>query len=341
MTIRDVARKAGVSIATVSRVINGSERISPQAKHAVEQAIEQLNYQKPPAKRKKPTKLFAVIVRNMTNPFFTQLVDVLEEEAYKHGRSILLFNSRNNLQLEKTFLTECVNHRVDGVFLIPRSLREEHLKTVKQLPFPVVLLTATSEQMLSVGTHHQHGGELAAQHFLNQGFRRMGFIGSSDKHSDRLLGFKKALTKQNIILEKSLVLAPYTSESLSQFIQQHISTPQSPIEGIFCSDDIAASHLHNALNLHNNVIEHYNSQPPLQGKIEIIGFDDTFIAQSLGFSSIKQPMRQIALLGFEMMIETIAGQNIANQQVLLEPSLVIRHTPTSLSGSRSPEILRT
>lgn len=329
MTIRDVAKKAGVSIATVSRVLNGSERVSIEARQAVELAMTELNYQKPPQKRKKPTKLFAVIVRNMSNPFFSQLVDVLEQEAYKHGRSLLLFNSRNNLQLEKTFLSECINHKVDGVFLVPRSLKEEHLAPLKALPFPVVLLTATAPSTISIATHHQHGGELAAKHFVQQGYRRLGYIGASDTQSDRLCGYRNQLQKLGVDLPKSSVLAPYNSDTLYQFIDNKIIHSDSPIEAVFCSDDLAAGHLHHALR-----------EKQLEQEVDIIGFDDTYIAQSLGFSSIKQPIGKIALLGFDMMIEAILQQELKQRLVLLEPTLTVRqHTPLSVI-SRQPEILR-
>lgn len=329
VTIREVAKKAGVSIATVSRVLNGSERVSPQAKLAVESAISELNYQKPPEKRKTPTKLFAIIVRNMSNPFFSQLVDVLEEEAYKHGRSLLLFNSRNHLQLEKTFLSECINHKVDGVFLVPRSLKEEHLASLNGLPFPVVLLTATAPETVCIGTHHKHGGELAARHFVEQGYQRMGYIGSSDTLSDRLLGYRHTLAQLGRALDDARLLAPYTHETLNQFVDEQIVHHPLPIEAVFCSDDISASHLHNLLR-----------EKQWLEKVDIIGFDDTYIAQSLGFSSIKQPIRKIALLGFDMMIEAIHQQRLEPRRVLLEPKLIVRHQPSFETMSRKPEILR-
>lgn len=331
MTIREVAKASGVSIATVSRVLNGSEKVSNEVRLAVEQAIADLNYQKPPPKRKKATKLFAVIVRNMTNPFFAQLVDVLEQEAYKHGRSILLFNSRNNLQLEKTFLLECENHKVDGVFLIPRSLKDAHLESLKEFSFPVILLTATTPLIASIGTHHQHGGALAAEHFIQQGHRQIGFIGASGQQSSRFIGFQNALNSKGRSLEARHILTPFTSEQLEAFIKEQILESNRPISAIFCSDDIVASQTFNTLKAQDS------SQAEL---VEIIGFDDTYIAQSLGFSSISQPMKQIALLGFDMMIETIHQGQIINKEILLEPKLIIRHSPASGGASRQAEILK-
>lgn len=331
MTIRDVAKQAGVSIATVSRVLNGSDKVSPEAKQAVEQAMTALNYQKPAVKRRKPTKLFAVIVRNMTNPFFAQLVDVLEDEAYKHGRSILLFNSRNNLQLEKTFLSECVNHKVDGVFLIPRSLKPQHLADLDALPFPVVLLTATSSQTASIGTNHRHGGELVAKYFVEQGYHRIGFIGASDKLSDRFIGFTRELERLGRELPEQRVLAPYTSQSLQAFISREIAQQDTQLEAVFCSDDICASHLYNAMKA---------MEIARRKQVEVVGFDDTFIAQSLGFSSVRQPMKQIALLGFDKMIAALQDGELEQSPTLLEPTLVVRHAPAITALERAPEILR-
>ena len=337
MTIRDIAKYSGVSIATVSRVLNNNGKVSDAARHSVEAAIAKFNYQKPEPKKKKATKLFGVIVRNMSNPFFAKLIDVLEEEAYKHGRSILLFNSRNNLKLEQTFLEECKHHNVDGVFLIPRSLKEQHIRPLLNLPFPVILLTVTSPLCLSIGTHHKHGGNLVAEHFIKQGYRRIGFIGSTNQQSDRFIGFKNTLLSKNRSLSAECILTPYTTGSLRHFAQEQILDSDTPLEALFCSDDISASHLYNLLNYYN----HTNSK-----QVEIVGFDDTFIAQSLGFSSVHQPMHQIALRGFELMLDALKAEHIEQSGIkkpleyLLEPTLVLRSSPMITAQDRPYEILK-
>lgn len=330
VTIREVAKCAGVSIATVSRVLNGSPRVSADTKTAVESAIQMLNYQKPAVARKKATKLFAVIVRNMSNPFFSQLIDVLEEEAYKHGRSILLFNSRNNLQLEKTFLSECENHKVDGVFLIPRSLKPQHIAPLSKLPFPVVLLTTTIQGFTSIGTNHKHGGIQAAEHFIKNGYRRIGFIGASDTLSDRFIGFRDRLLEQGVELSEERVLAPYTLEQLQEYMRANVVESKQPVQAVFCSDDISASHFYNELKALNRE----------SAEVDIIGFDDTVIAQSLGFSSIRQPIKQIALLGFDAMIQGIQTGTLEHHPTMLEPTLIVRRAPVTGGVERIPEILR-
>lgn len=335
MTIRDIAKYSGVSIATVSRVLNNNGKVSDTARHSVEAAIAKFNYQKPEPKKRKATKLFGVIVRNISNPFFAKLIDVLEEEAYKHGRSILLFNSRNNLKLEQTFLEECKHHNVDGVFLIPRSLKDQHIRPLQSLPFPVILLTVTSPLCLSIGTHHKHGGNLVAEHFIKQGYRRIGFIGSTDQQSDRFIGFQQTLLNKGRELSNERILTPYTIESLRDFVQANILDSDTPLEAIFCSDDISASHVYNLLN-NTRSIKH----------VEIVGFDDTFIAQSLGFSSVHQPMHQIALRGFELMLDALKVANTKDNQMdkplehLLEPKLVLRTSPMMTAQDRPYEILK-
>ena len=335
MTIRDIAKYSGVSIATVSRVLNNNGKVSDAARYSVEAAIAKFNYQKPEPKKKKATKLFGVIVRNMSNPFFAKLIDVLEEEAYKHGRSILLFNSRNNLKLEQTFLEECKHHNVDGVFLIPRSLKEQHIRPLQRASFPIILLTVTSPLCLSIGTHHKHGGNLVAKHFIKQGYRRIGFIGSTNQQSDRFIGFQNTLLNKGRELNEERILTPYTVESLKEFVQSHILSSDTPLEALFCSDDISASHVYNLLNNTN-----------LTKQVEIVGFDDTFIAQSLGFSSVHQPMHQIALRGFELMLNALKGEYIEQSPInkpveyLLEPTLVLRSSPMITAQERPYEILK-
>ncbi|MGR6859506.1 LacI family DNA-binding transcriptional regulator [Aliivibrio salmonicida] len=337
MTIRDIAKYSGVSIATVSRVINNNGKVSDVARHSVEAAIAKFNYQKPEPKKKKATKLFGVIVRNMSNPFFAKLIDVLEEEAYKHGRSILLFNSRNNLKLEQTFLEECKHHNVDGVFLIPRSLKDQHIRPLQNASFPIILLTVTSPLCLSIGTHHKHGGNLVAQHFIKQGHQRIGFIGSTNQQSDRFIGFRNTLIAKGRVLAEEHILTPYSTDSLTNFVQQKIVNSKAPLDAIFCSDDISASHLYNLLNYYN----HTNSK-----QVEIVGFDDTFIARSLGFSSVHQPMHQIALHGFELMLKALKNGKITindateSLEYRLEPTLVLRASPMITAQDRPYEILK-
>lgn len=354
MTIRDVAKQAGVSIATVSRVMNGSDKVSDTVKQQVEMAIEALNYQKPAPKKKKATKLFAVIVRNLSNPFFTQLLDVLEEEAFKHGRSILLFNSRNNLQLEKLFLKECENHHVDGVFLVPRSIKEQHIQSLHELPFPVVLLTVTTPTMLSVGTNHHRGGELVAQHFLQHGHRRIGYLGASDLRSDRFIGFQTTLAQNGILLDSDHILTGYDESALDRYISQHIiDNSDKSLTAIFCSDDIAASQLHTQLQAQLQTLLQTQSkahapQNTRSRPVTIMGFDDTYLARTLGFSSVHQPMRDIALQGFELMLRQLREPTTTahpdnptcNRAISLAPNLVIRHAPHQGITVRQAEILK-
>ena len=317
-TVRDIAKRAGVSIATVSRVINDSSSVSVQARERVLEAMDELNYEKPPLKKRNPTKLFAVIVRNMTNPFFSQLVDVLEREAYRHGRSLLIFNSRNNLQLEKTFICECENHNVDGVFLIPCSLNREHLEPHSDKKFPVILLTNHSPYLSCVATDHYSGGQLVAMHLISKNHRRIGFVGMSDRGSDRFDGFVHTLIARGINLPSELILAPYDQVSLAAYIEREVVNSQNTLTAIFCSDDITGGRVRLALQQHPDIDETC---------IDIIGFDNTHISQIMGFASIKQPIQEIALKGFDLMLEQLSQESPTLKDIKLKPSLIARLTP--------------
>ena len=114
-TVREIATLVGVSTATVSRVINEPKKVAPATVAMVQAVIEELHYEKKVAKKKR-SNTFAIIVLNITNPFFSELLDVIEDEAYHHGRCVLFFNSRARLRQERMYFHECENHQVDGVF---------------------------------------------------------------------------------------------------------------------------------------------------------------------------------------------------------------------------------
>ncbi|MCW8995266.1 MAG: LacI family transcriptional regulator, partial [Psychromonas sp.] len=139
-TVRIIAEHTGFSIATISRALNQPSKVSSETLSVIEAAMKELNYEKK-EKIKKRSNIFGVIFPNISNPFFAELLGVIEKEAYYHGRCILFFNSRHNLRQEKIALAECKNHGVDGVFLVPHSTSPEHLQTIRNLPFPIVLLT--------------------------------------------------------------------------------------------------------------------------------------------------------------------------------------------------------
>lgn len=321
-TVRDIAALIGVSTATVSRVLNESEMVAPETVAKVNEAIKELNYKKKIPKRKR-TNLFGVIVPNISNPFFSELLDVIEKEAFYHGRCVLFFNSRQSTRQERVYLNECYNHEVDGVFLIPTSVKEDYLNEIKQYKFPTVVLTQKTEIIPSVSTDHSEGGRLVAEHLLSCGHINIAYVGPVNPREQKLTGFISVLKEKREPLRKEFMFDWNINSDFSElnnFANSLIDHQGNPkVSAIYCMNDVTAESVQKALR---------TSKIRVPEQVVIIGFDNSITAKSLDISSIAQPMREIAHLGFEQMLECLKEekkQNTYTPKVLL-PRLVLRNS---------------
>jgi DNA-binding LacI/PurR family transcriptional regulator len=317
-TVRDIAALVGVSTATVSRVLNESSAVSPQTKIKVKLAMEELGYEKR-ILNKKRTNLFGVIFPNISNPFFAELLDVIEKEAYYHGRCVLFFNSRQSTRLEKIYLHECENHQVDGVFLVSTSVDDEHMTMVKSLPYPTVLLTKPTTIIPSVSVHHAKGGRMIAEHLISSGHTQIGYVGPINAHEEKLIGFKQYLEEMREPLQEKF-MADDDADDVARFVDGLLDEHGKPkVSAIFCVNDVVAEKVIKLMDA-----RHVN----IPDELVIVGFDNSITAKSLNLSSVSQPMREIAHIGFESMLECLKAtekQENYSPKVLL-PRLVLRNS---------------
>src|SRR5437588_2139862 len=202
-TIKDVARLSGVSVMTVSRVINGGVRVSPDTRRRVEEAISQLGFVPNRLARglsRQRTGTLAVIVPDVANPFFTAIVRAAEEVARRADYHVILGDTRADLAVEREVVEELIAHRVEGALIAPVSDRSlAHLRRLEQFGVPFVLVDrrvpgTQSDVVLgdSIG-----GARRLVEHLLTLGHRRVGFIVESDDVSparERRAGYDAALT---------------------------------------------------------------------------------------------------------------------------------------------------
>ncbi|MFT6905131.1 MAG: LacI family transcriptional regulator [Oleiphilaceae bacterium] len=295
-TVRDIAAKAGVSIATISRALNEPDNVSRETLLLVEEAMRELNYKRKVAMKKR-TNLFGVIFPNICNPFFAELLDVIENEAFHHGRCVLFFNSRHNLRQEKICIHECENHGVDGVFLVPHCVAPDYLASLKKFKFQTVLLTQSSTVLPSVAVDHAEGGRLVAEHLISMGHTEIGYVGPMTPDEEKLNGFVKQLKFRRIKVAKANMFDTEIGAALSEFLHSLITEKhQLKVSAIFCVNDVFAQKVIEILHI-------IGYQIPQD--IVVVGFDNSLTSSLLNISSISQPMREIAHIGFETMIEQI------------------------------------
>jgi len=212
-TIRDVARRAGVSSMTVSRVINSSGQTSLQTRARVEHAVAELGYVPNAVARhlrSKRTKTIALVLSDITNPFFTTIARGVEDVAGPRGFGVMFCNTDESESEEIDYLQMLIQRQVDGVLLVPAGRSVEPLRLLRSQAVPVVVLDrrVASRQVDQVRTDSVAGAYRLTRHLLDLGHRRIGMLTGRRAIStsvDRVAGYERALAEVGLALDPELV----------------------------------------------------------------------------------------------------------------------------------------
>jgi len=248
VTIADVARESGVSMQTVSRVINEKGEVSPETRQRVLLAIEQLGYRPNSLARGlalNKTLALGLIVPDITNPFFPEIVQGAEEVALEHGYTIVLGNTNESAEREMNVLRTFEEHRVDGLILCGSRLSEEQLLPLLVQHNAVVLINrqVTLNNVSMVRVDYAQGTNMAISHLLDQGRQRIGFLaGPSTSHSHhmRLQAFIQTLQEHEIPYDPTSIFlcAPTTQGG---YLTAREILPLCPdLDGLLCYNDLVA-----------------------------------------------------------------------------------------------------
>ena len=334
--VRKVAERAQVSTATVSRVFNQPDSVTPETRDAVWAAADALGYS--PSKRKakpqvvkaRPSRLLGVILPDLVNPYFAELLDSLEHEAFHIGRSLLVFSHRSNPVWERQFLEECARFEVDGVFAVPSSPDVDYRALCDGLPFPVFSLTQIRPGVQSIALDHKEGGRLVADHLVSLGHENIGYLGPTDVGEDKFVGFQQRLFEHAQSLHPSrlitLDLMPGmdVQSCVEDFVHQH---DELPFTALFVFNDLSAQLAIEALTQHGYRIPE---------DLIVVGFDNTVLAKVMNFSSIAQPIRELGRRACDLMLKAIERDSpkVTAEPMLLRPRLVVRDSASLQSERR-------
>ncbi|MCI0423012.1 MAG: LacI family transcriptional regulator, partial [Acidobacteria bacterium] len=214
-TIKQVAKRANVSVGTVSNVLSDSPQVNPLLRARVLAAIRELDYHPDQVARSlkvRQTKMLGMIISDITNPFFPQLIRGAEDAALAHGYLLVTFNTDDRVEREKQALSVLRGRRVDGVLLIvaPAKGDNTHIKATMAAGVPIVCLDRLPHgiQVDSVSTDHIKGAQVCVRHLLSQGHRRIAMItGSMELQTaqDRLEGYKAALKEARLKIDPEML----------------------------------------------------------------------------------------------------------------------------------------
>jgi LacI family transcriptional regulator len=331
-TIKDVSQVAGVSTATVSRVLAGFEEVSEETRQRVLEAAKTLNYQ--PNRnarnlRKNTTSTIGVIISDIQNPFFGSVVRGIEKVTIKDDYTLILGNSDEDPEREKKLITMLLEEGVAGIILVPTNANMESYAALFSYgtPFVVIDRRLPIPDLDMVLVDGAAGAEMAVDHMVSLGHRRIGYVGGMKHLSvmhERELGYMAALRKHNL---------PFVQEYLRQgnnrldggytAVCELISLPQPPSAILIANNMMTLGGLQ---AIHEDGLE-------IPGQISLIGFDDMDWAASLRppLTCVAQPAYEMGETAASILLERIHTPGHPHQTVVLNTHLVVRASCKDMS----------
>ena len=326
-TIKDVARLSGVSPMTVSRVINDSERVSPQTRRRVEEAISELGYVPSRLARglsRQRTGTLAVIVPDVANPFFTAIVRAAEEVARRADYHVILCDTRADLGVERGVIEELIAHRVEGAVIAPVSDRSAtHLRRLAEFGVPFVLIDRTipGVECDVVLGDSSGGAHQLVEHLVSLGHRRIGFIVESDDVStarDRRAGYEAALNAAGIALDPALVAHAAPDPSGGSAGMGRLLELEERPTAVFTVNNLVALGAIEAVRA---------AGLEVPDDVALVCFDDIEYASRLYpfLTAMEQPAQTFGTLGTQLLLERIEGRGPERRhEVVLPGEFIIR-----------------
>lgn len=316
--IKDVAKKAGVGVGTVSRMLNDSGYVADDTRKKIEIAMRELNYTPNELARNlyhKRTGIIAVLVPNVSHPFFSEFVNYAEAELYKIGYKMMLCNTKKADNAELEYLDMLNRHIVDGVITGVHSLNVEEYKKIRK---PIVALDRyIGENIPVVAVNHKEGGRLAADTLIQNGCKKIlhfkGSIVVESPYHERHFEFDRIMKKNNIeTLTYELEWNRFDSEYYRQVIHE-ISVKGMDFDGVFAVDRMAIECMNEAIRNDRKVPR----------DVKIVAYDGTFITELVEpqMTAVVQPIEKLAEESVRLLNDLIKGVKYKNKQIMLEVTL--------------------
>ena len=331
-TIKDVARLAGVSVATVSRVINASPKASNASRAAVQSAMEQLNYHPNANARalaQQTTETIGLVVGDVSDPFFGAMVKAVEQVAYHTGNFLLIGNGYHNEQKERQAIEQLIRHRCASLVVHAKMLPDSELiLLLKQIPGMVLInRIVPGFKDRCVALDDRYGAWLATRHLIQQGHTRIGYICSTHSISDaedRLQGYYDALKEHGLPINDRLVTFAEPDESGGEQAMTELLGRCKQFTAVACYNDSMAAGAMGVLN--DNGID-------VPNEISLIGFDDILISRYVRprLTTVRYPIVTMATQAAELALSLAQNKTPSEVTHLFSPTLVRRHSVAAIS----------
>lgn len=325
-TIDDVAQRAGVSVATVSRVINGSSRVSHETAAKVRQAIAELDYRPNLLGRnlrRTKSERVLVLLPNIANPFYAEIVKGIEDIASKYGYSIMLCNTDSDLEREMKYVGMLKSYLADGAILMASEMTNENLAELsREIPIVQCCEYKAGLPITHVSIDNEMAAYKAVNHLIGLGHRRISFIGARNQFLSSVLrkeGYIRALKEAGIDFDPAYCgYGDYSYKSGFRIMKQLLNLDPRPTAAFCISDLMAIGAIRSAMEENIRVPE----------DLAVCGFDNIYFARVFKptLTTVSQPMYDLGCTAMEALISIIEGKNTGTTHYSLEHELIIRES---------------
>ncbi|WP_040214114.1 LacI family DNA-binding transcriptional regulator [Clostridium polynesiense] len=325
-SIKDVAKEAGVSIATVSRVLNDIDVVNEETKKKVQDAIQKLGYRPNIVARSlktQRTKTIGILIPDISSQFYPEIVRGAEDVSNIYDYNVILCNSDLDEEKEKEYLRVLKEKMVDGVLYMSSSLKPEITDLIRELDLKTVLIESSDEEGIfpSVTIDNVKAGYDAANYIIKKGNKDIAYIGASKDSSNawaqRYKGFEKAMKENNLEINEDMVyFGDLRTETGYKGIRK-ILKKASSIDAVICASDEVA------MGAINTLREHQLSVPQ---DVDVIGFNNIYSAQVYypNLTTVAQPMYDMGSIAMRMLIKLINQKTIEQGHYVLDHEIIER-----------------
>ena len=325
-TIADVAARAGVGVATVSRVMNGGANVRPATRDRVLDAVRALNYRPSPLARSlslQRTMVVAALLPWFTNPSAVQRTQGIVEGLSRSEYDLMVFDIESEDRQRRAFELFDRGGRADGLLVVSTLPDGSHVDRLQAARIPCVLVDAVHPALPSIAVDDVAGGEMATRHLVELGHRRIALIGDPplefrfDWSRDRTRGYERALAAAGIELWHEYVREgtrlPHVARAIATEL---LSLPERPTAIFAASDTQALGVLDAARALGISV----------PAGLSVVGFDDIEVASYVGLTTVRQPLVESGRRGAQLLLRALGGRPVPVRTELLPLELVVRTT---------------
>ncbi|MBZ9684955.1 LacI family transcriptional regulator [Clostridium estertheticum] len=325
-SIKDVAREAGVSIATVSRVLNDIDVVNEDTKKKVKDAIKKLSYRPNIVARSLKTQkssTIGIIIPDISNQFYPEIVRGCEDVANIYNYNIMLCNADLDVDKEMEALRILKEKMIDGVIYMSNSIEQNIISLIKELEMPTVLVETTDADGIfpSVSIDNITAASDAVKYLINKGNKKIAYVGTTtDKVnalSKRYTGYKKGLEEMEINLDKEIVYFGGVKARDGYAGINTILDNGTKVDAVFCASDEIAMGVINALR---------DRDIKVPGDVDVMGFDDIYSASIFypKLTTVSQPMYDMGSVSMRMLIKSINNLVVEEKHFILPYKIVER-----------------